>query len=96
MLVPKNLCGVSAETGGFLSSADMNLGVFLESPLGIQSSSRVGPCTFALLKNFSSSVTLSFLWIKGSVAFHRVFATRLSHEVFPHCYPTSNRGVNRS
>ena len=36
---PKTLCGVSAGTGGFLSSADMDRGVLLESPQGSQSSS---------------------------------------------------------
>ena len=39
---PKTLCGVGAGTSGFLSSADMDLGVLLESPQGSQSSSRVG------------------------------------------------------
>ena len=36
---PKTLCGVGAGTGGFLSSADMDRGVLLESPQGSQSSS---------------------------------------------------------
>ena len=35
----KILCGVGAGTLGFPSSADMDLGVLLESPQGIQSSS---------------------------------------------------------
>ena len=35
----KILCGVGAGTGGFLSSADMDRGVLLESPQGSQSSS---------------------------------------------------------
>ena len=39
---PKILCGVGAGTSGFLSSADMDLGVLLESPQGSQSSSRGG------------------------------------------------------
>ena len=39
MLGPKTLCGVSSRTLGFLSSADMDLGVLLESPQGSQSSS---------------------------------------------------------
>ena len=42
MLEHKTLCGVGGGTGGFLSSADMDLGVFLESPQGRQSSSRMG------------------------------------------------------
>ena len=36
----------------------------------------------------SSSVTLTFAWIKGSVAFPRGFPTRLSHEAFPRGFPT--------
>ena len=79
MLGPKTLCGVMAGTCGFLSSADMNLGVLLESPQGCQSSSRVGPCTCAFPPSCSSSVPLPFAWIKGSVAFPRGFPTRLSH-----------------
>ena len=42
---PKTFCGVGVGNGGFLSSADMDLGVLLESPQGSQSSSRVGACT---------------------------------------------------
>ena len=70
------------EAEGFLYSADMDLGVLLESPQGSQSSSRVGACTCAFLLSCSSSVTLPFAWIKGSVAFPRGFPTRLSHEAF--------------
>ena len=97
---PKILCGVGARTRGFLSSADMDLGVLLESPQGSQSSSRVGACTFAFLPSCSSSVTLSFAWIKGSVSFPLGFPTRLSprlsHEAFPQGCPTCHRGVSRS
>ena len=75
---PKTLCGVGAETSGFLSSADMDLGVFLESPQRSQSSSRVGPCTCAFLPSWSSSVTLPFACIKGSEAFPRGSPTRVS------------------
>ena len=66
----------------------MDLGVLLESPLGIQSSSRVGACTCAFLPSCSSSVALPFAWIKGSVAFPRGFPTRLSKEAFPRGFPT--------
>ena len=66
----------------------MHLGVLLESPQGSQSSSRVGACTCAFLPSCSSSVVLPFVWIKGSVAFHRRFPTRLSHEAFPRGFPT--------
>ena len=65
----------------------MDLVVLLESPQGSQSSSRGGACTCAFLTSCSSSVTLPFAWIKGSVAFSRGFPTRLSHEVFPRSFP---------
>ena len=92
----KTLCGVGARTRGFLSSADMDLGVLLESPQGSQSSSRMGACTWAFLPSCSSTVTLPFAWIKGSVAFPRGFPTRLSHEAFPQGCPKCHRGVSRS
>ena len=88
MLGPKTLCGVSAGTCGFLSSADMDLGVFLESPQWSQSSSRVGACTCAFLPSCSSSFALPFAWIKGSVYFPPGFPTRLSHEAFPRGFST--------
>ena len=62
----------------------MDLAVLLESSQGSQSSSRVGACTGAFLPSCSSSVTLPFAWIKGSVAFPRGFPTGLSH-VPPWC-----------
>ena len=96
MLGPKTLCGVGAGTLGFLSSADMDLGVLLESPQCSQSLSRVGACTCAFLPNCSSSVALPFAWIKRSVSFPRGFPTRLSHEAFPQGCPTCHRGVSRS
>ena len=74
----------------------MDLGVLLESPQGSQSSSRVGACTCAFLPSCSSSVTLPFAWIKGSVAFARGFYTRVSHEAFPQGCPTCHSGVSRS
>ena len=80
---PKTLCGVGAGTSGFLSSADMNLEVLLESPQGSKSSSPMGVCTRAFLQSGSSSVTLPIAWIKGSVASPRGFPTRLSHRAVP-------------
>ena len=62
----------------------MDLGIILESPKGSQSSCRVGVCTCAFLPSCSSSVTLPFAWIKGSVAFPRGFHTGLFH-VSPWC-----------
>ena len=96
MLGPKILCGVGVGTRGFLSSADMDLGVLLESHQGSQSSSRVGSCTCAFLPSCSSSVSLPLAWIKGSLAFPRGLPTRLFHEAFPHGCPTFRRGVSRS
>ena len=83
MLGPKTFCGLSAGTLGFLSSADMDLRVLLESPQGSQSSSRVGACTCAFLQSCSSSVALPFAWIKGSGSFPQGFLTRLSHRAVP-------------
>ena len=74
----------------------MDLGELLESPQGSQSSSRVGACTYDFLPSCSSSVTLPFEWINGSVAFLRGFPKRLSHESFPQGCPTCHRGVSRS
>ena len=74
----------------------MDLGVLLESPQGNQSSSRVGACTCPFLPSCSSSVTLPFAWINGSVSFPRGFPTRLYHEAFPQGCPTCHRGVSRS
>ena len=96
MPAPRTLCGFGAETCGFLSSADMDLGVLLESPQESQSSSRVGACKCAFLPSCSSSVTLHFARIKGSGAFPRGFPMRLSHEAFPQGCPTCHRGVSRS
>ena len=61
----------------------MDVGVFLESPQGSQSSSRVGACTCAFLPSCSSSVALPLAWIKGSVACPQGFPTRLSHRAVP-------------
>ena len=44
-----------------------------------QSSSLVGACMCTFLQSCSSSVTLPFAWIQGSVAFSVCFPTRLSH-----------------
>ena len=74
----------------------LTLGVLLESPQRSQSSSRLEACTSAFLPSSSSSVTLPFAWIKGTVAFPRGFPTRVSHEAFPQGCPTCHRGVSRS
>ena len=63
---------------------------------GSQSSSQIGACTCDFLSSCSSSVTLPFAWIKGSVAFPRGFPTRLYHESFPQGCPSCHLGVSRS
>ena len=55
-----------------------------------------GGVTGDFLPSSSSSVTLPFAWIKGSVTFTRGFPMRLSHEAFPQGCPTCHRGVSRS
>ena len=92
----KTLCAVGGGTRGFLSSANMELGGLLESLQLRKSSSRVGACTCAFLPSCSSSVTLPFSWIKGSVAFSLDFPMRLSHDAFPQGFPTCHGGVSRS
>ena len=93
---PETLCGVGAGTLRFLSRADMDLGVHLESPQGSQYSSRLGACRCHFLPSCSGSVTFPFAWIKGSVSFPRSLPSRLSHEAFPLVYPTCHRCVSRS
>ena len=66
MLGLKTLSGAEAGTEDFLSSADVDLGVLLESPQGSQASCRVWTCTSAFLP---SSVSLPVELTQGSVAF---------------------------
>ena len=80
---PKTLCGFGDGNLGFLSSADMELGVLLESPQGSQSSCRVGACTCAFLPSCSRSFALPFLVDQGICG----FPSRLSHEAFPRGFP---------
>ena len=73
------------------------LGNFWSLPRGVSPRLEWGHmCDFLL--SCSSSVTLPFAWIKGSVAFPRVFPFRLSHEAFPHGFPSrlSHRDVPRA
>ena len=84
---PKILCGVGAGTWGFLSSADMDLGVFLESPQGSQSSSDWGHAlglycrAVGAVSRFPSRGSRD-LWLSLE-AFPRGFPTRLSHRAVP-------------
>ena len=85
---PKTLSGVGAETCGFLSSADMDLGVLLESPQESQSSSGWGHArvlssrALAAVSRFPSRGSRD-LWLSLE-AFPRGFPTGLSH-VPPWC-----------
>ena len=92
MLGPKTWCGFGAGTGAFLSSADMDLGVLLESPQGSQSSSREGyaralsSLAVAAVWHFPSRGSRD-LWLSIE-AFPGGFPTRLSHEAIPRGFPT--------
>ena len=86
MLRPKSLCG-GPGTLGFLSCADMDLRVCLESPQGSQSSSRMAACTSAFLKTVPAvsrfpSPGLRDLYLSLE-AFPRGVLTRLSNRAVP-------------
>ena len=88
MLGPKPLCGVGAGTGAFLSSADMDLGVLLESPHGVSPRLEWGHAralssrAVAAVSRFPSRGSRD-LWLSRE-AFPRGFPTGLSH-VPPWC-----------
>ena len=92
---PGTLCGVCPNPEDSSPVLTWILGTS-EVSQGSHSSSRVGICTWVFLPSCSSSVTLPFSWIMGSVAFPRGFLRRLSHEAFPQGCPTCHRGVSRS
>ena len=83
----KTLCGVGAGTLGFPSSADMDLGVLLESPQGSQSSSRgcharaLSSRAVAAVSHFPSRGS-RHLWLSLE-SFPRGFPTSLSHRDVP-------------
>ena len=84
---PKTLCGVGAGTLGFLSSADMDLGVLPESPQGVSPrlkwwharalSSRAVAAVSRFPSSGSRDQRLSL------EAFPRGFPTRLTHRAVP-------------
>ena len=84
---PKTLCGNGAGTCGFLSSADMDLGVLLESPQGSQSSSRGGHAralssrAVAAVSRFPSPGSRDLCL--SLEALPRGFPRRLSHRAVP-------------
>ena len=55
---PRSSSGAKAGSSGFLSSADMDLGVSMEVQQGSQASSRVETCKSAFLSSCNSSVRL--------------------------------------
>ena len=87
---PKTLCGVGAGTSGFLSSADMDFGVLLESRR------RVSPrleCGHALALSSREVAAVSPIPLHGSKdlwfsleSFPRGFPTRLSHRAVPRAH----------
>ena len=84
---PKTLCGDCAGTGDFLSSADMDLGIFLESPQGSQSSSRGGHASALSSRAVAAVSRFPSLGSKDVClsleAFPLGFPTRLSHRAVP-------------
>ena len=58
VLGPMSSSGAEARTSGFLSSADMDLGVSVKFPQQSQASSRVETCKSAFLLRCNSSVRL--------------------------------------
>ena len=58
LLGPRFLSGAEAATSGYLSSADMDLGVPMEFPQGSQASFCVETCNSAFLLSCNSSVQL--------------------------------------
>ena len=93
-LVPKTLCGVVPEPEDSSPVLTCILGYFCCLPRGVSPRLEWG---HARALSFRALAAVSrFAWTKGSVAFHRGFPTRLSHEAFPHGCPTCHRGVSRS
>ena len=80
---PKTLCGVGAGTGGFLSSADMDLGVLLASPSAISPLLEWGHAR-VLSSRAVAAVSVSLRVDQGICG----FPSRLSHEAFPRGFPT--------
>ena len=80
------------------SSAELTwiLGYFWSILNGVGPRLEWGHARSDFFPSSSSSVTLPFAWIKGSVAFPPGFPTRLSHEAFPQGCPRCHRGVSRS
>ena len=84
---PKTLCGDGAGTLGFLSSADMNLGVLLSLPRGVSPRLEWGPASalssraVAAVSRFPSLGSRD-LWLSLEV-FPRAFPTWLSHRAVP-------------
>ena len=82
-LGPKTLCGASAGTCGFLSSADMNLGVLLDLPRGVSPPLEWGNAR-VLSSRAVAAVSVSLRVDQGICG----FPSRLPHEAFPRGFPT--------
>ena len=81
-LGPKTLCGASAGTCGFLSSADMNLGVLLDLPRGVSPPLEWGN-TRVLSSRAVAAVSVSLRVDQGICG----FPSRLPHEAFHRALP---------
>ena len=84
---PKTLCGVGAGTTGFLSSADMDLGVLLESPWRVSPHLESG---HARALSFRAVAAVAIFPSRGSrdqwlsiESLPRGFPTRCSHIAVP-------------
>ena len=84
---PMTLCGVGASSCGFLSSADMDLGVLLESPQGVGARlewGHAGALSFQAVAAVSRFPSLGSRDLWHSLdAFPRGFPTRLSLMAVP-------------
>ena len=66
---PQSSSGVEARNSGFLSTADIDLGVLLGRPQWSQALSRVEPCKSALLSSWKSSVRFPVVFTVGISGF---------------------------
>ena len=78
MPCPRSSSGSEAASSGFLSNADMDLGVAMEFPQGSQAMSRVETCKSTFLTSYNIGIRIPVKFIYGPVSFCRG-ATWLSH-----------------
>ena len=91
MPAPKTLCGVSAGTCGFLSSADMDLGVILESPRVFHPRLKWGHA-----RAISSRVVAEVSRFPSRGSRNQGLSLEAFPRGFPTGSPTCHRGLSRS